>query len=201
VFGWNLGVDRFDIAKVPAVQVISGGSCPVEQDRPQRRALSLDASPSPSENLWAIENSNNYSESYHSLGKRDGQTYGPLFVLNIQERFCPKDPGSVKTTCNFARGFDDSYLDKSDSSVKRDLLMDSASSYQGNDTTDNPFAVLHHWEKRTPKMINYCASSGFGGTAISPDYYSSGEQMRRYPATPVYGPQNPDDCEPFRHNF
>ena len=184
---------------MPAVQVIPGKSCPTEQNRPQRRALSLDASSSPSETLWAIDNSNNYSESYHSLGKRDGQTYGPIFILNIQERFCPKDPKSVKTKCNFARGFDDSYLDKSDSSAKRDLLIDSVPSYERNDTTDNPFAILHHWEKRNPKKINYCAL-GFSGTAISPDYYSSGEQMRRYPTTPVYGPQNPDDCEPFHHN-
>lgn len=135
-----------------------------------------------------------------SLGKRS-QTYGPIFSLNVQERFCPRNGNNVKGKCNFARGFSDSDLDRSDSSAKRDLLgIEPRSEEDGNSTDHNEIEdqliQTHHWDKRKPKQIDYCVNN-FGNTAISPDYYPSGEQMKKFPNTPVYGPQNADDCKLF----
>jgi hypothetical protein len=161
---------------VPAVQVVKGGSCPTQKTRAQRRAI----------------DSNDHTEPLYPLGKRagDGKTYGPIFPLNIQERFCPKKVGSVNTKCNYMRGFDSSYLDTSDSSAKRDLSTIFSNVFKDNSSTDE----THHWEKRTPKTIGFCPLNPVN-VAISPDYYASGEQMRNYPNTPVYGPENGNDCK------
>jgi hypothetical protein len=161
---------------VPAVQVVKGGSCPTQKTRAQRRAI----------------DSNDHTEPLYSFGKRagDSKTYGPIFPLNIQERFCPKKVGSVKTKCNYMRGFDSSYLDTSDSSDKRDLYTKSLNAFKDNSSNDE----THHWEKRTPKIIEFCPSIP-AEKATSPDYHPSGKQMEVYPNTPVYGPENGNDCK------
>lgn len=163
---------------MPAVQVVKGGSCPTQKTRPQRRAL----------------DSSNQTKSLYSFEKRadDSKTYGPIFPLNIQERFCPRQAGSIKTKCNYLRGFDDSYVDTSDSSAKRDLSKMSLNTFKDISRNDK----THHLEKRTPKNIMFCPFNPANtNIATSPDYYSSGQQMTRFPTTPVYGPQNGNDCK------
>lgn len=119
------------------MQVVKGGSCPTQKARPQRRAL----------------DSINQTESLYSFKKTasDSKTYRTIFLLNIQERFCPKQVGSIKTKCNYLRGFDDSYV-TSDSSAKRDLSTTSSNALKDNSSNDE----THHWEKRKPKNIMFC---------------------------------------------
>jgi hypothetical protein len=80
----------------------------------------------------------------------------------------------------------------SDSSVKRDLSIISSNAFKDNSSNDE----THHWERRTPKTIMFCPFNPPGSNiAILLDYYSSGPQMNRFPTTPVYGPQDGNDCK------
>jgi hypothetical protein len=128
------------------------------------------------------------------LAKRgilDSQTYGPIFVLGIQDRFCPMDPEGDDSACGTA-GDDDGVPDPSgddpdsDSRRKRENLA-------GN-TTPN-LNSSHHLFERAKKEGYFCTSLASPLTMPSPLFNSAGEQIRLHDKTPIYGPNNPSDCK------
>jgi hypothetical protein len=170
-------VDRFNIAQTPAVQVVRGGSCPEQGTRPQKRT-SL-----PSEAY--VRQSSNVTLALRGRGLLDSQTYGPLFTLNFQERFCPLDTASIaKGVCRYDLGFDESDLDASDgSTLKRDLQAEISNAHTP--------AYVHALSKRSDtKTLKFCSDKKI----TSPRYYNSGDQMSLVAGTPIYSGLDMNDC-------